>query len=85
MQQVVDSSLLKDAKDLNVDLSPGWENMLMSVMLNGKRIYPIAQDLWQTQPSPKSCTLVSNADNRYVIDIKINDEYGIVYGTDKKC
>jgi hypothetical protein len=85
MQQVVDSSLLKDAKDLNVDLSPGWENMLMSVMLNGKRIYPIAQDLWQTQPSPKSCTLVSNADNRYVIDKKINDEYGIVYGTDKKC
>ena len=85
MQQVVDSSLLKDAKELNVDLSPGWENMLMSVMLNGKRIYPTAKDLWQTQPSRESCTLVSNADNRYVIDIKINDEYGIVYGTENKC
>jgi hypothetical protein len=85
MQQVVDSPLIKDAKELNVDLQPGWENMLMSVMLNGKRIYPTAKDLWQTQPSSESCTLVLNADNRYVIDVKINDEYGIVYGTDNKC
>jgi len=59
--------------------------MLMSIMLNDQRIFPIAIDLWQTQPNSKACTLVRNSDDRYVVQVQINTDYGIAFGTNAEC
>ena len=85
MQEVAKSSVLKNVDELNIDLAPGWENMLMSIMLNDQRIFPIAIDLWQTQPNSKACTLVRNSDDRYVVQVQINTDYGIAFGTNAEC
>ena len=85
MQEVLNSPLLRNVEELNVDLEPGWENMLMSIMLNDQKIYPVAQDLWQTKPETTACTLVRNTDDRYVIQVTINSDYGIAYGSNSRC
>jgi hypothetical protein len=35
---------------LNMNTSPYWENMMLSVMTEGAEINPIASDLWKNAP-----------------------------------
>ena len=41
---------LKSFKKLNMNASPYWENMMLSVMIDGAEINPIASDLWKNAP-----------------------------------
>ncbi|MEI6096307.1 MAG: hypothetical protein WCR08_12765 [Gammaproteobacteria bacterium] len=41
---------LKSFKKLNISASPYWENMMLSVMIDGAEINPIASDLWKNSP-----------------------------------
>lgn len=85
MREVVSFAFLDGVKELNIDVTPGWESMLLSVMLNNQKINDISKDLWNTEANPRACTIVRNTDNRYVIQEKINSDYGIAFGFNKAC
>lgn len=49
---------LKSFTRINFSTSPGWQNMMLSIMTEGTEINTVAADLWMKSPDPSSPTVL---------------------------